>query len=226
MAKLKKLKQSGGHRPGAGRPSGTGKFREKTRPVRIPETLVPQVTELLEYYADGMKAYTAATTQGYKTSASATVSHPFSMPTIASEWCGDTVFQPTSENPQNFPLYSNRVSAGFPSPADDHIETKLDLNQHLVKRPAATFFVRVEGDSMIGAGIHPNDLLVVDRSIKPINGKVVIAVLNGELTVKRLKIQKETITLMPENERYSPIVIDETMEFNIWGVVTNVIHAV
>lgn len=104
------------------------------------------------------------------------------------------------------------------------LSQRLDLNQHLVKRPAATFFVRVEGDSMIGAGIHENDLLVVDRSLKPSNGKVVIAVINGELTVKRLKIQANQITLMAENPRYSPIIIDETMEFTIWGVVTNVIH--
>jgi DNA polymerase V len=225
MATCKKLKQSGGHRLGAGRPPGTGKFREKTRPVRIPETLVPQVTELLAYYADTMNVST--TTADQPRGQDQDPAYPsFSIPRMSTEWYGDNIFQPSTEILQNFPLYSNRVSAGFPSPADDHIETKLDLNQHLVKRPAATFFVRVEGDSMIGAGIHPNDLLIVDRSIKPISGKVVIAVLNGELTVKRLKIQKEKITLMAENERYSPIIIDETMEFNIWGVVTNVIHAV
>jgi DNA polymerase V len=87
------------------------------------------------------------------------------------------------------PLYANKISAGFPSPADDYIEMKLDLNTHLIKHPAATFFVRVSGDSMLNAGINSGDLLIVDRSIEPVDGKIVIVALNGELTVKRLSIK-------------------------------------
>ncbi len=123
------------------------------------------------------------------------------------------------------PLYAARVAAGFPSPADDYIEGKLDLNEHLVKHPAATFFVRVEGDSMIGAGIHSGDILVVDRSLKPCHGKIVIAVLNGELTVKRLEQRKGVLRLLPENNSYPIVEITDAMDFTIWGVVTNAIHA-
>jgi DNA polymerase V len=116
------------------------------------------------------------------------------------------------------------VSAGFPSPGTDYLEGKLDLNEHLIKNPPATFFVRVSGDSMIGAGIHPEDILVVDRSEDPKSGKIVIAVINGELTVKRLKQSREGIQLLPENPEYSPIAITEDMDFQVWGVVTFVIH--
>jgi DNA polymerase V len=123
------------------------------------------------------------------------------------------------------PLYSNKVSAGFPSPADDHIEQQLDLNEHLIKNPSSTFFVRVSGESMKEVGIFPNDILIVDRSIKPINGKIVIAVIDGELTVKRLKKEKSALFLMPENKDFQPIAIKEMQDFSIWGVVTNVIHA-
>jgi DNA polymerase V len=122
------------------------------------------------------------------------------------------------------PLYAARVAAGFPSPADDYIEGKLDLNQHLVKRPAATFFVRAEGDSMIGAGIHSGDILVVDRSLKPYDGKIVIAVLNGEFTVKRFERRGGALRLLPENDSYPAMEITGAMDFTIWGVVTNVIH--
>jgi DNA polymerase V len=94
-----------------------------------------------------------------------------------------------------------------------------------VQRPAATFFVRVQGDSMIGAGIHENDILVVDRSLEPTGGKVVIAVVNSELTVKRLQKKQGQVLLVAENPKYQPIKISEEMSFQIWGVVTNVIHA-
>lgn len=128
-------------------------------------------------------------------------------------------------NGYKFPLYSNSVSAGFPSPADDHIEQQLNLNEHLIKNPASTFFVRVSGESMKDVGIFPNDILIVDRSIKPVDGKIVIAVIDGELTVKRLKKEKNAIWLMPENPDFKPIAVKELQDFSIWGVVTNVIHA-
>lgn len=105
------------------------------------------------------------------------------------------------------------VPAGFPSPADDYAEGPLDLNRHLIRHPAATFFVRVKGDSMIGAGIFSGDLLIVDRAMNPTNGSIVIAVVNGDLTVKRLHRSKGGITLLPENPAYRPIEIDHSTDF-------------
>jgi len=122
-------------------------------------------------------------------------------------------------------LFEAVVSAGFPSPAADYEEDKLDLNRYLIKNPAATFFVRVTGYSMMGAGIYSGDLLVVDRSLEPRDKSVVIAVIDGELTVKRIRIGKKKITLEPENENYSVQQITEDTDFQVWGVVTNVIHA-
>ena len=123
------------------------------------------------------------------------------------------------------PLYASGVSAGFPSPADDYLEGVLDLNDHLVREPSATFFVRARGDSMIGAGIHDGDLLVVDRSLNVSDGKVVIVSVNGELTVKRLQKKGDKSWLVPENPYYPPIVLNQEDENHLWGVVTNVIHS-
>lgn len=123
------------------------------------------------------------------------------------------------------PLYISRVQAGFPSPAEDYIEGQLDLNEHLVKHKAATFFVKAAGDSMINAGIFPNDLLIVDRSLEARSGHIVIAVVNGELTVKRLKFKNGIPLLCPENPAYPCITFSSFDEFSIWGVVTNVIHS-
>ncbi|WP_022949708.1 LexA family protein [Methylohalobius crimeensis] len=125
----------------------------------------------------------------------------------------------------HLPLYGSKVPAGFPSPADDHQEDGLDLNQHLVKHPAATFFVRVEGDSMTGAGIHHGDLLVVDRALEPKSGSIVVAAVNGELTVKRLKVEGERLWLMPEHPDFKPLEIGEGMEFLIWGVVAHAVRS-
>lgn len=122
------------------------------------------------------------------------------------------------------PLFLASVSAGFPSPAEDYIEGRLDLNRHLIKHPAATFFVRVAGDSMIGAGIHPGDILVVDRALEPQDSNVVIAVIDGELTVKRISQRQGKLFLVPDNQAYEPLEIVEAMEFEVWGVVTSVIH--
>ena len=121
-------------------------------------------------------------------------------------------------------IFDTFVPAGFPSPAADYEQDRLDLNKHLVKNPAATFFVRVTGDSMIGAGIHDGDLLVVDRSLEPRDKNVVIAVLDGELTVKRIRLMRGKIVLVPENEAYLSREITSENEFEVWGVVTNVIH--
>jgi DNA polymerase V len=136
-----------------------------------------------------------------------------------------TVYKPDRSTKRLQPIFMAKVPAGFPSPAADYEEDKLDLNKHLIKNPAATFFVRVVGDSMVKAGIHDGDLLVVDRSIEPKDKNVVIAVINGELTVKRIRIRKNKLTLVAENENYKSQEINEEMEFEVWGVVTNVIHA-
>jgi DNA polymerase V len=124
------------------------------------------------------------------------------------------------------PLYQERISAGFPSPAEDDMEDKLDLNELLIKHPSATFFLRVSGSSMIKAGIHNNDILVVDRSLEPTHGKIVIASINGELTVKRLRCEGKKIQLVAENDAYPPIDITEDLDFRVWGVVTSVVHYV
>ena len=123
------------------------------------------------------------------------------------------------------PLFLSGVSAGFPSPADDYLDRNLDLNEHLVKNPAATFFVRVAGDSMIGAGINDNDILVVDRSLDPCSGSIVIAVVNGELTVKRLLRNKNFCRLIAENPAYPDLEINEETPLEIWGVATYAIHS-
>lgn len=123
------------------------------------------------------------------------------------------------------PLFAVSVKAGFPSPAEDYLEQNLDLNEHLIKHPAATFFVRVEGDSMKGAGIHEGDILIVDRALEPNNGKIVIAVMNGEFTVKRIRIERDQILLEPENPQYLPIPIPPESDFEVWGVVTFAIHS-
>jgi len=124
------------------------------------------------------------------------------------------------------PIFLESVSAGFPSPADDYIEGKLDLNLYLIKNPSSTFFVRVTGDSMINCGIFSGDLLVVDRSLLPKNDNIIIAVVNGELTVKRLRYIDDKITLFAENDKYHPIEISQDMQFDIWGVVRSVVHNV
>jgi len=131
-----------------------------------------------------------------------------------------------NNNSLSLPLYSSKVPAGFPSPADDHMEEKLDLNTHLVKHPTATFFVKASGDSMVGAGIHDGDILVVDRSLEPRQGRVVIAAIDGQLTVKRLKIKGPKTFLVPENKKFRSIELNENNDVKIWGVVTSVIHKV
>jgi DNA polymerase V len=122
------------------------------------------------------------------------------------------------------PLFLDSVSAGFPSPATDYMENKLDLNEHLVKHPAATFIVKASGPSMIEAGISSGDLLIVDRSIVPKNNNIVIASVFGDLTVKKLHKKGSTLFLLSANNQYPSIEIKEEMECFLWGVVTYVIH--
>ena len=121
-------------------------------------------------------------------------------------------------------FYINPVSAGFPSPAEDHLDIALDLNEYLIKHPAATFYIYARGDSMINAGIYDGDLLIVDRSLDPKLKSIVIAIINGEFTVKRISKNKTGLYLMPDNATYKPIKITSDMDFEIWGVVTHTIH--
>jgi len=121
-------------------------------------------------------------------------------------------------------LIESPVSAGFPTPGDD-LKDKIDLNAHLVRRPESTYLLRVQGDSMIGEGIFEGDMLVVDRSIEPISGNIVIAIVNGEFTVKKLYRNGSKIELLPANPRCKKITFSEGSELEIWGVVTNSIRS-
>jgi DNA polymerase V len=126
---------------------------------------------------------------------------------------------------KHFPtLLEATVPAGFPSPAQDYLETRIDLNEKLIKHPSATFLIQVMGDSMVGDGILPGSTLVIDRALEAGHGRVVLAVLNGEFTVKRLLKKKPEIWLMPSNPKFSPIIITKEMDFQVWGVVTWVLH--
>lgn len=128
--------------------------------------------------------------------------------------------------PYPIPLYLSSIPAGFPSPADDYIESALDLNKFLVKNPPATFMVKVCGDSMSGIGINDGDILIVDRSEKASHGKIVVAVLDGELTVKRLYLKSGECRLTAENSRYADIRIGSEQDLRIWGIVTGVVRRI
>jgi len=124
----------------------------------------------------------------------------------------------------NLPLFSARVQAGFPSPADDHLERSIDLNEELIQHPAATFFVRVKGESMHDAGIQSGDILVVDRSLAPTDRKIVVAMIDGEFTVKRFRNQDGRIFLEAANDQFPRIEVSGAQELVVWGVVSFVIH--
>ena len=184
----------GGARKGAGRKKNSGSFKEETKVLRVPISLVDSILPSIEMYKSQIKS-------------------------------GVEVFL-TKNNAVELliPIFTSRVQAGFPSPADDHLEDTLDLNTHLIHHQEATFFVKAQGDSMIGAGIHQGDILIVDKSLTPKSGKIVIAVVDGEFTVKRLHKYKGSITLKAENPEFEDIKIRGTDELIIWGVVTSVIH--
>ncbi len=131
---------------------------------------------------------------------------------------------PAADSTHLVPAYLSCVQAGFPSPADDYIENQLDLNGLVVQHPHSTFFVKVEGESMADANIHTGDILVVDRSLQASSGKIVVAVVNGEFTVKRLFNDRTGSYLVPENPRYPKFKIEQGSDFQVWGVVTFVIH--
>ena len=121
-------------------------------------------------------------------------------------------------------MVTAKVEAGFPSPADDHMERSIDLNEELIANPAATFFVRVSGDSMRDANIHSGDILVIDRSLIPKDRQIVVAMIDGEFTVKRFRKNKDRVFLEAENPAFHPIEVGENQELTIWGAVTFIIH--
>jgi len=126
----------------------------------------------------------------------------------------------------NLPLIEGGISAGFPSPADDFLDLSIDLNKELIKNKEATFYGRVKGDSMKNAGLSDGDLLIIDKSLEPKNGKIAVCFIDGEFTVKRIKIDKKVCWLVPENDNYKPIKVTEENDFIIWGIVTTVIKSV
>ena len=168
----------GGKRKGAGRPPGKGPWKEATKPLRVPVSLLSAVTKFME-------------TSGYR-----------------------------------LPVYASRIPAGTPEDADDHVEKTTELNSFLLKNPKDTFLLRVTGDSMLDAGIYENDILTVDRKLEARNGLIVVALIDGRTTVKTFRKDPEGITLVPENNRYTPIKILPANDFQILGVVTNVIRQV
>ena len=184
----------GGARAGAGRKKNASGFKEQTKVLRVPLSLVDSVKSTLDVYKSQLHS-------------------------------GVSVLLPSSNATEVLtPIFTSRVQAGFPSPADDHLEDRLDLNTHLIQHKESTFFVKAQGESMLGAGIHQGDILVVDKSLTPKSGKIVIAVVDGEFTVKRLHKYKGIITLKAENPEFEDIKIEGATELIIWGVVTSVIH--
>ncbi len=135
-------------------------------------------------------------------------------------------FIPKKENGIGQWLAEEGISAGFPSPADDFKEIRISLDKELVKNKDATFYARVDGDSMIGAGLEDGDLLVIDRSLNPENGKIAVCLIDGDFTVKRIKKEKNKLFLVPENKKYDKIEIREENKLVIWGIVSYVIKAV
>ncbi|MEQ6292210.1 LexA family protein [Vogesella sp. GCM10023246] len=132
-----------------------------------------------------------------------------------------TLFRPVFQPHRlAIPVYSSHVPAGFPSPADDYLEQRLDLNELLIHDAPSTFMVRVTGDSMVGAGISSGDVLVVDRSLTPAHGQIVLAIVDGDFTVKRLHRRGTRVALIPENPAYQPIELHDGQELQVWGVVT------
>lgn len=199
-------KAHGGRRQGAGRKKGTGKFGEATKVMRVPVSKVASIQAWLNSEKSGLdNAYLA--NQNRELSSVSSSAFYWHRPANDSEFVA-------------LPLYEHKVVAGFPSPAEDYVEARLDLNEKLIHNKEATFLLTVQGDSMKDVGIMDGDILVVDRSISPQDGKIVIAAVNDELTVKRLSIKSTGTWLVPENDDFPPILVKEGSELVIWGVVT------
>lgn len=185
----------GGRRPGAGRRPGSGSYGEPTSVMRVPASQVAAVRDFL-----------GARKQQQRHEAPGNVV--------------DLACPLPAARPRPLPLYGSKVAAGFPAAADDHIERRLDPSDYLVQDPATTFFVRVRGDSMIDAGIFEDDVLVVDRARRPQMGDIVLALLDGEFTVKTLARTPRGVRLIPANRNYPVIDVGIGQSFEVWGVVT------
>jgi len=135
-------------------------------------------------------------------------------------------FKPDNQNQKYFPLASEGISAGFPSPAEDFKELKISIDREVVKNESATFFARVDGQSMQGAGLDDGDLLVIDRSQEPENGKIAVCFIDGEFTVKRLEVEDDCVYLIPENSKYKTLKVTSENQLIIWGIVTYVVKKV
>lgn len=135
------------------------------------------------------------------------------------------IYGASTDTNLDLPLLSFGISAGFPSPALDFIDLTIDLNKHIIKHPVSTFFGRVRGESMKDAGINDDDLLVIDKSLEPIDGKIAVCYLDGDFTLKRIRLDHTGCWLMPANENYKPIPVTENNDLRIWGIVTHVIKA-
>ncbi len=133
-------------------------------------------------------------------------------------------FSAETSSAVKLPLYLSPVSAGFPSPAEDYVEISLDLNEHLIKHPAATFYVKVKGSSMKDANLNDGDILIVDRSLEPKNSNIVVCHIDGGFTVKRFYKENDSVVLFPANNKFNPIKISKDQQFEIFGVVTYTIH--
>lgn len=144
-------------------------------------------------------------------------------PTILHTSTTIDIYSALTDSVLELPYVEEGISAGFPSPALDFVDMSIDLNKHLVKHPSATFYGRVKGVSLINAGISDGDLLIIDRSIEPKDGKIAVCYIDGEFTAKRIKISKKEVLLMPENEDYQTIKVTEENNLIIWGIVIHVI---
>ena len=201
----------GGRRKGAGRPKGSGRFKEATQAIRVPISTLPAIKEYLHNHAQSVSEPNSTNYEANKSM-------------LANQTPDSTVIKfghsaHTTLSLLDFPIYSSKVAAGIPSPAEDHVEDTIDLNQYLVDHPESTYMLRVEGESMVDAGILANDILVVDRSLAPKHKKIVIASVNGQLTVKRLYHRDGVIKLIPENKEYPIIELENESDLVIWGVV-------
>ena len=198
---MQNKKPHGGKRLGAGRKLLYG---EPTKQIRIPKSQVPIVLRYINRHDHKQGVHTTSGPQKINTI------YPLMLETP----------------PVLIPLMSHRISAGFPNPADDYMEDRIDLNEHLILHREATFILRVSGWSMINAGIHDGDEIIVDRALNPRHGNIVVAIINNALTVKRLHHTQQGIRLVPENPDFPEIVMMPDEELQIWGVVTRVLHKV
>ncbi|MDX1924267.1 MAG: translesion error-prone DNA polymerase V autoproteolytic subunit [Rickettsiaceae bacterium] len=224
FSRVTNMQSRGGRRDGSGRPKGIGKYSCQTKPIRVPVDMIEQIDIFIreaQFTKHMHNQDSSLVIEGsFAKHNSLNESLPGKVETYSIEYDQFEIPHSTYE----LPLYNSLVSAGFPSPADDNIERRLDLNQYLIPKPTSTFFVRVSGDSMIGAHIYAGDILIVDKSIEARHNKIVIAAVNSELTVKRLYKKNGTIKLVAENPNYPDLTIAAEQDLIIWGVVTSVIH--